>query len=124
MNQPALFVEDIWQALTDCVRALGGAKQVGAKLRPEMDPQDAGRWLLDCLNPTRKDKLCIDQMLWLLRESRKVGCHVGMSFIASDAGYAPPQPVEPEDAKAALQRAFIQSVEQQRQILMQMEKLS
>lgn len=124
MNQQTLFVEDIWQALTDCVRAMGGAKVVGSRLRPEIDPQDAGKWLLDCLNPSRKEKLCVEQVMWLLRESRTANCHVAMNFIAGTSGYTAPQPTDPEDQKAQLQRDFMQSVELQRQILARLERLS
>ena len=124
MMQASLFHEDIWQALTDCVRALGGAKVVGHKMRPEMGPQDAGKWLLDCLNPARKDKLCLEQVLWLLRESRAIGCHAGMAYIAKDAGYAEPQPIEPEDEYANLQRTFAESVKAQSQLVARMEQLA
>ena len=123
MNQPSLFHEDIWQALNDCVRALGGAKAVGHVLRPEMDPRDAGKWLLDCLNTDRKEKLCLEQVLLILREARKINCHAGAAFIMRDAGYAEPQPVEPEDERAALQRSFVESVKLQRQLLARLETL-
>ena len=123
MNQPSLFHEDIWMALTDCVRALGGAKTVGHLMRPEKDPVDAGKWLLDCLSSKRNDKLCLEQVLWILREARKINCHAGATFILRDAGYADPQPIEPEDERAALQRSFVESVKLQRQILTRLESL-
>lgn len=107
MSQQSLFHEDIWQALRDCVSALGGSKEVGVKLRPELDAQTAGRWLLDCLNPERKEKLCIEQMLLILRESRKAHCHAGLTFINRDCGYGDPMPIEPEDERALLQREFV-----------------
>lgn len=107
--QTNLFHDDIWQALTDCVRAMGGNKKVGALLRPEMDGQDAGKWLANCLSPNRPEKLCLEQVQWLLRESRKVGCHAGMTFLTRDAGYMDPQPVEPEDERAALMREFVEA---------------
>jgi hypothetical protein len=121
--QPSLFHEDIWQALRDCVSALGGSKKVGILLRPELDAQTAGRWLLDCLNPERKDKLCAEQILLILRESRKIGCHAGLTFINRDAGYADPQPIEPEDERAALQRRFLEGLGQLQQIASRMERL-
>lgn len=124
MNQPALFHEDIWQALRDCVSALGGSKKLGTKLRPEMEADKAGRWLLDCLNPDKADKLSVEQLILVLREARKANCHVAAHFIARETGYAEPQPIEPDDEKAALQRAFIHSVETQRQIMQRLERLS
>lgn len=122
MNQESLFHEDIWQALTDCVRALGGAKAVGHKMRPELDdPEKAGRWVLDCLNPARNDKFCLEQIVYLLREAREIGCHVGMNYIAGIAGYSAPQPIEPEDELGELQRAYIESVKQQGQLVKRIE---
>lgn len=124
MNQPALFHEDIWQALRDVVGALGGAKVVGDRLRPELGPEKAGRWLLDCLNPDKADKLCVEQLLLVLAEGRKANCHLAAAYIARATGYADPLPIEPEDERAALQRAFIESVAQQRQLLARMERLA
>lgn len=124
MNQPALFHEDIWQALRDSVSALSGAKVVGHKLRPELDPEKAGRWLLDCLNPDKADKLSIDQLLLILADARKANCHIAASFIANVTGYAEPTPLEPQDERAALQRDFIKSVEMQRQIMSRLERLA
>jgi hypothetical protein len=123
MNQPSLFHEDIWQALRDCISALGGSKKVGTLLRPEVDAQTAGRWLLDCLNTERKEKLCIEQVLFILREARKAGCHVGMNYINQDAGYAPPTPIEPEDQRAALMREFNEGVRSLEVLSRRMQKL-
>ena len=92
-------------------------------MRPEKDPVDAGKWLLDCLSSKRNDKLCLEQVLWILREARKINCHAGATFILRDAGYADPQPIEPEDERAALQRSFVESVKLQRQLLTRLESL-
>ena len=121
-TQPNLFNEDIWQALSDCVRAMGGNKSVGSMLRPEMDATDAGKWLATCLNQSRPEKLCIEQVLWILRESRKVNCHAGMAYIARDSGYADPIPVEPEDERAALQREFVEQSKALQKLLAHMER--
>lgn len=123
MIQPSLFHEDIWQALTDCVRALGGAKKVGATMRPELDPSDAGRWLLDCLNPARKDKLDLQQIIFLLTEARDIGCHAGMTYLCRVSGYADPSPIEPEDELASLQREFIESNREQQARAARLEAL-
>lgn len=122
MSQQSLFHEDIWQALRDCVSALGGSKKVGLLLRPELDAQTAGRWLLDCLNPERKEKLCVEQVLLILRESRLIACHAGIAFINRDAGYSDPQPIEPEDERAALQRMFIEQSKAMQQLFVRMER--
>ena len=110
MNQQSLFHETLTEALQDCIRAFGGAKAVGHAMRPEKSIDDARRWLLDTLNPDRAEKLAPDQVLWILKESRKVGCHAAMAYIARECGYADPQPIEPEDERATLQREYIAAV--------------
>lgn len=107
-EQFPLFHEDLMEALRTCVQALGGPKKVGALLRPELPADQAGRWLADCLNPDRRDQLHPNQFLLVLREARKVGCHAAMNYLAQECGYADPQPIEPDDERAALQREFVQ----------------
>jgi len=79
-------------------------------MRPEKSVDDARRWLLDCLNPDRAEKLAPDQVLWILKEARKVGCHAAMAYISRECGYADPQPIEPADERAELQREYIAAV--------------
>lgn len=110
MDQPELFHESLTSALSDCVRALGGAKAVGHAMRPEKTIDDARKWLLNSLDDGRAEKLSPDQVVWILRESRKVGCHAGIAYITRACGYADPQPTEPEDERAALQRQYIDAV--------------
>lgn len=122
MDQPALFHETFTEALSDCVRALGGAKRVGALLWPEKSIDDARRLLLDSLNPDRNNKLSPEQVLLVLREARKVGCHAGTAYILRDCGYADPQPIEPEDERAALQREFVQASKAMERLFARMER--
>ena len=123
MQQIPLIIEDADDALRECVRALGGLKAVGARLRPDMEPDAAGRWLADSLNPSRRERLDWRQALVILREARKAGCHVGMHFIARDCGYAEPAPVDPEDETAALQREFLAGLKRQEQLAARLQAL-
>jgi hypothetical protein len=107
--QSALFHESLNDALREVVVALGGTKKVGAMMRPEKTVDEAGRWVNDCLNPDRREKFDPDQVLFLMREGRKVNCHAAMHFMCGDAGYMAAQPIEPEDELAALQRQFIET---------------
>lgn len=123
--QDSLFAEDILDALGDVVRAMGGAKTVGPMMRhnAEMPPLQAAKWLLDCLNKERRERFTPDQVLWLLREGRRVGCHSAINFLCDDAGYSRPNPIEPEDEAAALMRDYIESVKLQKRLADRMERL-
>lgn len=112
MDQNPLFVTDIYDALGDIVRALGGPKRVAALMRPDRDLDAAATWLKDCLNRHRREHLDPEQVLWLLREGRAAGCHVAMNYLAAHCGYHEPAPLEPEDERARLQREFAESVAQ------------
>lgn len=122
MDQPALFHETFVEAIADCVRALGGNKKVGAMLWPEKSIEDARRTLLDSLNPERANKLSPEQVLLILREARKVNCHAALAYMAHACGYADPQPIEPEDERAALQRQFIEQSKSMQQLFARMER--
>lgn len=123
MSQNTLFSEDINDALRDVVRALGGTKEVGHRLRPELAPPEAGSWLKDCLNPSRRERLNPEQVMWLLREARKVGCHTAMHFVCDEAGYARAAALEPQDEATKLQRDFIDAVAMLKKITDRGERL-
>lgn len=104
---PALFHESLSDALRELVAALGGSQSVGVMLRPEKPADDAGAWVKDCLNPSRRERFTPEQVLLLLRKGREIGCHAAANHFMREAGYADPVPVEPEDEKALLEREFI-----------------
>lgn len=122
-EQDALFSEDFYDALKDVVRVLGGTKAVGKLLRPELVTDAAGDWLKDCLNPKNRHTLDPQQVLWLLREGRRVGCHSGVNFIADDCGYARPTPLEPLDEAAELQRRAEMLTKELRSLVGRMERV-
>jgi hypothetical protein len=105
--QTSLFHESLSDALKDIIQAAGGSKSVACKLWPEKTPDSAHRTLLDALNENRPEKLSPEQVLFLLRIGREVGCHSAINYMSRDAGYSDPQPIEPEDEKASLMRDFI-----------------
>lgn len=124
MSQPALFHESIIDAIREVVQALGGAKVVGARMRPDLPPDHAGRWLADCLSHERREKLSPDQVLWMGREGRHMGCHAIARYLMSDWGYAEPQPVEPEDERARLQREYIDAARAMSRMAERIERLT
>ena len=74
--QVPLFVEDLTEAIRATVNALGGYQKVGAELRPEKSVIDAGKWLADCLNPDKRDRLAPDQLAYIRRKARQAGVHI------------------------------------------------
>lgn len=123
MQQEPLFIEDIYEAARTVAMALGGTKKTGTMLRPDLPADKAGEWLANCLNRTRPEKLDPEQLLFLSREGRRVGCHAIASFLLSDGGYAPPQPIEPEDERAAIEREFIQAVDRLERLVKRRDQL-
>lgn len=109
-TQAPLFVEDYNDAIRETAIALGGLKKVGVALRPELSADAAGRWLSDCCNPDRRYTLAPEQLGLLRRMARAAGVHLLTTFEMRDSGYADPQPIEPEDERAALQREYIDAV--------------
>lgn len=108
--QISLFYDTYEDAIRDCVTALGGFKRVGATLWPAMPADDAGRKLSACLNTDKREKLDLGELRLIRREARKAGIHILAHYEARDAGYSEPQPLNPEDEAAQLQREFIASV--------------
>lgn len=122
-TQFELFPEDIYDALRHVVAKLGGAKKVGSNLWPHKPPQQAGEYLLSCLNSGRNEKLELGEILWMLREARKAGYHGALHFICEDAGYDVPRPVNKEQRKAELMEKFTNSVESLEQIKKELKLL-
>lgn len=111
-------------ALVAAVKALGGSKVVGALLWPEKAPDAAQRLLLDCLNDDRPAHLTPDHVRLILRLARQRGHHDAVAWLLADLGYAPPQPVEPRDEVAELQRQFIEASRAMQQLAGRIERLN
>lgn len=122
-QQTPLFYESINDVLREVVQSLGGSKKVGSSMKPQKLADEAGRWVSDCLNSDRREKFDPEEVMFLLREGRKVGCHAAINYICGECGYSNPQPVEPEDEKARLQREFIEATKQATRNLERMEAL-
>lgn len=124
MDQPELFHESVSEALRATVAAIGGAKVVASALWPEKSLDDANRRLLDCLNPDRAARLDPEELILLLKLARAKGVHLAMTWISNEVGYADPQPVEPVDEYAELQRQFNSKVDQLEALAKRMGRVS
>ncbi|WP_395652536.1 hypothetical protein [Brevundimonas sp.] len=87
------FYESAEQALTAAVQHLGGAKQVGAALWPDKTPDGARTRLLDCLNPSRSERLDMSEAMFILRKAKEKGFHAPFHWISGSVGYEAPRPL-------------------------------
>lgn len=122
-DQLPLFCDDVYEALSATVLAIGGFKRIGSALRPELPIDQAGRWLSDCCNPNRDHELKPSHLALVRKLARDAGCHILAAFEAREAGYADPVPLEPEDQRADLERQFLTGAEQLKAMLLRIEKL-
>lgn len=109
--QERLFYDTFEDAAREVINVCGGPKAVGAVLWPSKTPDAARTRLLDCLNDARQEKLAPDEIIMLARMGRERACHAIVAYICAQTGYAPPQPVDAEDERAELKRAFIDGVD-------------
>lgn len=122
-DQSKLFITDIYDALGDLVRAVGGPKAVGQVLKPELPSDEAAGWVKNCLNRNRREKFDPEQIMWLLKKGREVGCHEPIGFVCAQSGYMAPDPVEAETELAKLLREYIQTGQRLAAIQPQIEEL-
>ena len=119
--------EELWhEAFEDALRSVAdaiGPKKLASELWPEKPISDAHRLLLHCLDPERNEKLSAGQIALIIQRGREHSCHTAMTYLAQSAGYAEPQPVEPEDERAKLQREFIEAQRQMEHLVKQMGRL-
>lgn len=121
-DQSRLFYDDTSDALRTVVQALGGSKTVGCKLWPDKTPDAAARYLSDCLNHAKAEKLSPDQMLLLLRWGHDTGCHAAMQYIAQEAGYEI-RPITPEAERDRLADAILEGARTLERAVRAAEKL-
>lgn len=116
--------DSILDALREVVMVCGGLKSVGARMRPDLSPDHAGRWLADCLSEDRRERLTPGQVLWLLRAGRQSHCHVAAAFLLREAGYADPVPVSAQDEQAELMLEFIEAQKAMQSMVERMARLN
>ncbi len=125
MNQPELFYQSYEEALGDDIKASGGLKVVGKLFFPEKDVPAAGRALADRVNPGRRERLTDEQERLIMRRAREArGFSAALWFVCDETGFERPKALNQEDEQAKLQRDFIESVRQQKQIADRIERLT
>ncbi len=122
-QQEQLFHDDVFDAIRTVVMALGGSKKVGGLLWPEKSPAQAGELLSNCLNTARPEKLDPEQLLLLMVEGQRAGCHAIAQYIGQQAGYRF-IPIRPEDEKAELEKQVVRAARDFRQLVSRLESLT
>lgn len=110
MHQDQLFFDRVEDALAAVVDQCGGRKKFAGEMFPDKPPRDAHNLLDAMLNPERREKFSPEQVLYVAKRGREVGCHAVMLYLAREAGYADPVPINPADREAELQQQFIDAV--------------
>lgn len=109
-DQAALFYESFDDALLDDVKAIGGLKAVGKMFKPEKDAVTAGRWLADCLNTGRRERLDDEQERYIMRlAKRERGFSAALCFICDDTEFERPKAKSPDDERAATMRTIAET---------------
>lgn len=122
-EQRKLFYESIHDAARDDIRALGGTKLVASRLKPEMTIEHAQRWLLDCLNPDRREKLDGEQLVLIMRLAREHGSFATAQYLMDAAGFERPRPLNREQERATLQEKFVAGVRDLQSLISRIEHL-
>ena len=110
MHQQVMFFDRIEDAVAAVVDCCGGRKKFASEMFPEKGARDAHNLLDAMLNPERRERFSPDQLLYVVRRGREAGCHAVMAYLAQEAGYAAPVPIDPKDQEAELQRQFVEAV--------------
>ena len=119
--QQNLWHDTIYDALRDLVTALGGPKKVGLMLWPSAAMSEAQRRMLHCLDPERPEKLAPDEVLLLMAEGRRAGCHVLAQFYAQHCFYEF-KVTNPEDRRRALQQEYVDAVKRMEDLAKRMQQ--
>lgn len=103
-RQPALFYEEIWDAMAADISALGGPSKVAAWMYPHLGPAAGADMVRACINPHRRERFCPQQTLLLKRKAAEIGSFATITFEAQELGFEP-RWITPQDAADELRRA-------------------
>ncbi|MDZ7809237.1 MAG: hypothetical protein U5L11_02660 [Arhodomonas sp.] len=124
MEQTSLFHEDFHHSLRDARAAIGGVKRMAGLVYPNLPLDKAHTMLANALNPDRRERLELEDVVAIMRHARAAGCHIPMAYLARELDYAPPETREPENELAALQREFIERAKAMERMASQISRLN
>lgn len=121
--QQALFHETIRDALRHDINAIGGPKEVGSRLRPELTLNDARTWVNHCLDESRGEKFEPEVIQWIINEARKVGVFSTITYILRTSGFEDPKPADPDKVVEQIHDRIQSATGELRDLLQQLEAL-
>lgn len=118
---PKLFYDDEFDALAQTItHSERTPKQCAQYLFPHLKPESAYARLKACLNSEKDERLTLGQIIALCKFC---GSYDALHFMADELDHERPAKRAPEDEKAALQRAFVESVQYQKKIVDRLERI-
>lgn len=122
MDQAALFHDNENDALATDIMVIGGYKKTAGMLWPSMKIDSAYARLKNCLRDDKSEKLDFCEIIQIVLWARDYNSFATINYITDSTGFERAAPRKPEDAKAELQRQFIESVQFQKQLLDRIER--
>lgn len=112
-------------ALRLTIDALGGPQEVAVDLDPakyEDAPDVGGQWISHCIDPDRREKLALRQMVRIFRRAHSENEHDGFRAFAKVCGYNA-EPVLPATELAHLKQQADEAVRSAREAQQQLAML-
>lgn len=122
-EQQVLFFESIHDAVGSVIVALGGKKKVAPLLWPHVSIGTAVTRLSHCLSEEFPEKLAPEEILFLARKGREVGCHAIVAYLSMECGYGPPVPIDPLDEGEQLRREIRDGLTRLNQQMARLERV-
>jgi hypothetical protein len=87
MQHEMPFYELPEDAIKASVQSLGGYKAVGPMLWPHKSVEQASKYLMDCLNPDRNEKLDYGELVFIFQRAKASGFNAGFEWFAHQCEY-------------------------------------
>lgn len=121
-GQENLWHDTVYSATSALVYALGGPQTVAYKLWPSKDPIASGRYLSNCLDSDRHEKLALDEFIQIIKWGREAGYHHVAKFLADECFYEL-RVIEPAERKDELRTQVLNMSREMQQLFKQLERL-
>jgi hypothetical protein len=122
MQQEELWYDSAEEAIRNAITNSGKRmKEVAHELWPHMKMDSANTRLSNSLDPTKAEKLTLDEIVHICRVT---GRPDPLFYMADETGYSRPEIRAPEDEEALLMREFVQSQRRMEQVVQRMERLN